>query len=248
VSELIDPGAGTGPLARGPIEPGVAATRSGWVVDARRSVADLVLSDESPLAKVLVKGPVTDTLAGALGTSFGRARRTEVGGEAALVVGSGPGEWLVVAPTGTGASTVASVRDAVGGRADFVSVIDLTHGRALMRLTGLRAPSVLAKVCAVDLEDAMVPNRAAFRSSVATVVTDVVRDDEDGTPSFLLHCERSTGQFLAEALLDAGEEYGIETTTLVGLTPRRLTPASSAVRHWQETTSTDTLHGRHGEP
>ena len=86
-----------------------------------------------------------------------------------------------------------------------------------MRLTGLRAPSVLEKVCAVDLEDAMVPNRAAFRSSVATVVTDVVRDDQDGTPSFLLHCERSTGQFLAEALLDAGGEYGIETTTLVGL-------------------------------
>jgi hypothetical protein len=45
----------------------------------------------------------------------------------------------------------------------------------------------------------------------------VVRDDRAGTPSFLLHCERSTGQFLVEALLDAGEEYGIETTTLVGL-------------------------------
>ena len=115
MSELIDPGAGTGPVARGPIEPSAPATRSGWVVDARRSVADLVLSDESPLAKVLVKGPVTGALDGVLGTSFGRAARTEVGGEAALVVGSGPGEWLVVGPTGTAASTVASVRDAVGG-------------------------------------------------------------------------------------------------------------------------------------
>jgi sarcosine oxidase, subunit gamma len=211
-------GTATVPLARGAVEPGVAATRSGWVVDARRSVADLVLSDESPLAKVLVKGPVTGSLGGALGTSFGRAARTVIGDETVLVVGSGPGEWLVVGSPGTAAATVVGVEQAVSGRGEFVSVIDLTHGRALMRLTGQRVASVLEKVCAVDLEDAVVPDGAAFRSSVATVVTDVVRDDRDGTPSFLLHCERSTGQFLAEVLLDAGAEYGIETTTLVGLT------------------------------
>jgi len=29
---------------------------------------------------------------------------------------------------------------------------------------------------------------------VAKVVTDVVRDDFDGTRSYLLHCERSSGQ------------------------------------------------------
>ncbi|MDD7941598.1 sarcosine oxidase subunit gamma family protein [Actinomycetospora lutea] len=212
-------GTAPGPLARGALEPRVAATRSGWVVDARRSVADLVLSDESPLAKVLVKGPVTGAPGSVLGTSSGRAARTEVGGGTALVVGSGPGEWLVVGPVGTAAATVAAIERTVSGRPEFVSLIDLTHGRALMRLTGSRAPSVLAKVCAVDVEDAVVPNGGAFRSSVATVVTDVVRDDRDGTPSFLLHCERSTGQFLSEALLDAGEEYGIETTTLVGLVP-----------------------------
>jgi heterotetrameric sarcosine oxidase gamma subunit len=210
-------GTASGPLARSAVEPGVAATRSGWVVDARRSVADLVLSDESPLAKVLVKGPVTGSLGSALGTSFGRATRAVIGGETVLVVGSGPGEWLVVGPTGTAAATVAEIEQTVGDRPELVSVIDLTHGRALLRLTGQRAASVLGKVCAVDLEDAVVPDGAALRSSVATVVTDLVRDDRDGTPSFLLHCERSTGQFLAEALLDAGAEYGIETTTLVGL-------------------------------
>lgn len=211
-------GSAAGALARSAVEPRVAVTRSGWVVDARRSVADLVLSDESPLAKMLVKGPVTGSLGSALATSFGRATRTEIGGETALVVGSGPGEWFVVGPPGSAAATVAEIEQSVSGRPEFVSVIDLTHGRVLLRLTGQRAAAVLGKVCAVDLEDAVVPDGAALRSSVATVVTDVVRDDRDGTPSFLLHCERSTGQFLAEALLDAGVEYGIETTTLVGLT------------------------------
>jgi heterotetrameric sarcosine oxidase gamma subunit len=210
-------GSASGPLARSAVEPGVAATRSGWVVDARRSVADLVLSDESPLAKILVKAPVTAVLDGALRTPFGRAVHTELGGTPVLVAGSGPGEWLVVGPGDARAATLAAVRDAVGGRTDFVSVIDLTHGRALMRLTGHRATSVLEKVCAVDLEDAVVPNGDAFRSTVASVVTDAVRDDVSGTPSFLLHCERSTGQFLFDAVLDAGREHDIETTTLVGL-------------------------------
>lgn len=197
-------------VARGPIEAAVPVPRSGWVVEARRSVADLVLADESPLAKIVVKGPVTGVLDGALGTSFGRAARTTLGGRTVLVVGAGPGEWLVVAPVGSAKETAAAVREAVSGRPELVSVVDLTHGRALVRLTGARATAVLAKVCAVDLEDAMVPHGGAFRSSVATVVTDVVRDDRDGRPSFLLHCERSTGQFLAEALLDAGTEFGID--------------------------------------
>jgi len=95
---------------------------------------------------------------------------------------------------------------------DFVSVVDVAHGRALIRLTGPRAASVLAKLCAIDLAELVTPNGAAFRSSVAKLVTDVVRDDRDGTPSYLLHCERSSGQYLFDALLDAGAEFGIEPT------------------------------------
>lgn len=205
------------PLARSPIEPAVAVTRSGWVMNARRSVADLVLSDESPLTKVVVKGPVTGALDGVLRTSFGRAVRTELGGSPVLVVGASPGEWLVLGPSEAPGETVAAVRDSLRGRTEFVSVVDLTHGRALMRLTGSRAASVLAKVCAVDFEDGVTPNGAALRTSVASVVTDVVRDDRAATPSFLLHCERSTGQFLFDAILDAGDEHGIETTTFAGL-------------------------------
>jgi len=42
-------------------------------------------------------------------------------------------------------------------------------------------------------------------------VTDVIRDDQDGVPGYLLHCERSSGRYLAEALVDAGTEFGIES-------------------------------------
>jgi heterotetrameric sarcosine oxidase gamma subunit len=92
---------------------------------------------------------------------------------------------------------------------EFVSVVDLTHGRALVRLRGAASPDLLTKVCAVDLTDGATPDGAAFRSSVASLVTDVVRDDTGPTRSYLLHCERSSGQFLADSLLDAGAEFGI---------------------------------------
>jgi sarcosine oxidase gamma subunit len=62
----------------------------------------------------------------------------------------------------------------------------------------------------VDLSDAVTPDGAAFRTSVAKLVTDVVRDDVDGQRSYVLHCERSSGQYLFDALVDAGAEYGID--------------------------------------
>jgi len=37
-----------------------------------------------------------------------------------------------------------------------------------------------------------------------------VRDDFDGTRSYLLHCERSSGQYLFDVLVDAGVEFGLE--------------------------------------
>lgn len=174
------------PLARGPIAPAPPVTVAhGFQVSARRSTAALRIADCTPLTKTLVRDP-------ALGVPFGRAARDERG---VLVVGSRPGEWTLLAPPGT----------EVGADA-----VDLTSARALVRLTGPTAPALLAKVCAIDLDDAVTPDGAAFTSSVAKVVTDVVRDDRDGERSYLLSCERSYGQYLFDMLLDAGAEFGID--------------------------------------
>ena len=128
-----------------------------------------------------------------------------------LVVGSGPGEWLVLAPPGTAAAVAGwlatMAADAAGE--EFVSVVDLTHGRALMRITGPDAADLLARLCGADLHDDMAPDGAALRSAVAGVATDIVRDDRAGVPSYLLHCERSSGQYLFGALVSAGESLGI---------------------------------------
>jgi heterotetrameric sarcosine oxidase gamma subunit len=92
---------------------------------------------------------------------------------------------------------------------EFVTVVDLTHGRALVRITGQEAAGLLARLCGVDLHDDMTPNGAAFRASVAGIATGVIRDDRAGAPSYFLHCERSSGQYLFDALVGAGVSLGI---------------------------------------
>jgi heterotetrameric sarcosine oxidase gamma subunit len=194
------------PVARSPIAPAPPVTvEHGWEISARRSGADLRIMDCTPLAKVLVRASTSGEIARTFGVPFGRAACDEHG---TLVVGSGPGEWLLLAPPGAGAAVAGRVKEVPDE--GLVSVFDATHGRALMRVTGARAPDLLAKVCGVDFSEEVTPDGAAFRSSVARLVTDVVRIDRDEARSYLLHCERSSGQYLFDALIDAGGEFGIE--------------------------------------
>jgi heterotetrameric sarcosine oxidase gamma subunit len=227
------------PLARSPIAPAPpVAVTGGWEVSARRSTAALTITDCTPLTKIQVRAPIAGPAAAALGVRFGRAARDASG---TLVVGSGPGEWLLLAGPGQDVDP-----ERVTAPDPSASWVDLTHGRALIRLNGKSAASVLAQVCGVDLSDTITPDGAAFRTSVAALATDVIRDDLPGaaganrdgrpeavkrageagggwhaggsggvappgsTPSYLLHCERSSGQYLFDALLRAGADLGIE--------------------------------------
>jgi heterotetrameric sarcosine oxidase gamma subunit len=203
------------PTARSPIAaaPPVIVL-AGWEVSGRQAkpdvagVSGLTLTDCTPLAKVQLRAPVGGQTAAGIGVQFGGAARDPAG---TLVVGSGPGEWLLLAPPGQAPdveSGLASVAAQAPG--EHVTWVDLTHGRALIRLTGARAVSVLARICGIDLSDEITPNGAAFRTSVASVATDIIRDDIGSTRSYLLHCERSSGDYLFRALLRAGAEFGIE--------------------------------------
>jgi heterotetrameric sarcosine oxidase gamma subunit len=198
--------AAVSPIARSPIAPSPpVAIVEGWEVSLRRSSGALTVSDRTPWAKVLVHaaeaGPYSRTTA----VGFGRAARIDGG---VLEIGSGVGEWLLLGRIGSAGDLAA--RATARTDAELVSVIDLTHGRALVRLTGGDAAAVVSKLCGVDLADSATPNLAAFRSLVARVVTDVVRDDVVGVRSYLLHCERASGQYLFDVLVDAGAEHGVE--------------------------------------
>ena len=173
---------------------------AGASMEPRRPGAALTLHDVSVTTKVIVRaGP--ETVAGhQMDTPFG-ASRTEDG---ALVVGQRPDEWIILGPA-------AASRALIDGldRSGHVSVIDHTHSRALFRLTGDEAASVLEKLCSLDWNDHMTPDGAAVSASVAKVTCDIVRNDLDGTRSYLISCDRSYGQYLFDAILDARHEFGV---------------------------------------
>ena len=163
-----------------------------------------MLSDASAATKWLVRAETAGAVAGRLGPSFGSSRLAAGG---ALVLGSRPGEWIVVGAAGAVAEVVAGL-DGLGA-AEFVTALDWTHGRALFRVTGQDAPRMLEKVCSLDWSDPMTPDGAVASASVAKVTCDIARDDVDGAPSYLIFCDRSFGQYLFDALIDAGDEFGL---------------------------------------
>ena len=115
----------------------------------------------------------------------------------------GSGEHLMwsVSP---GESTVLG--DRPGGES-----VDLTHVRALFRLTGRRAAELINQVCALDLGEGMFPNGAAARTLFAGVVTELVRDDHEDVPSYLILPSRSYSTYIREVIFDAGTGLGLSS-------------------------------------
>lgn len=142
-------------------------------------MADLTLVDLSSTPKWRVFAGHESVRPGAVSRSGNR-----------LVWSVSPGEWTVL-----------------GDRPD--NAVDLTHVRAMFRLTGDDAATVINRVCALDLSDGIFPNGAAARTLFAGVATEIVRDDEDDTRSYLLLPSRSYNVYLLEVIHDAGAEFGL---------------------------------------
>ena len=115
---------------------------------------------------------------------IGRSRRVED----TLVFSISPGEWIVV-----------------GGRPS-ADAVDLTHVRALFRISGRGARNLLERVCALDLSEDMTPDGGAARTLVAGVATELVRKDREGEPTYLLLMSRSFAWHMWNRLVAVGRE------------------------------------------
>lgn len=116
---------------------------------------------------------------------------TSTGSGDDLVWSVGPGEWTVL-----------------GARPDG-EVVDLTHVRAMFRLTGEKSASLINRVCGLDLDKGMFPTGAAARTLLAGVAIELVRDDVDATPSYLVLPSRSFGTYVRAVIEDAGSEFDL---------------------------------------
>ena len=159
----------------------------------------VTLADAYATTKVQVRAGTTTAAAATLGVSYGSSNRNADGD---LVCGTRPDEWTIYGAPGRAGAITASV-PAEG----FVTVIDITHGRAMLRIIGVNAAASLSKRCNLDLSEELTPNGAVFSGSLGAVGCDWVRDDQSGQTSFLLTCERSFAQFPFIALADACPEF-----------------------------------------
>jgi len=165
------------------------------------SDGSVTLSDAYATTKVQVRAATGTAAAVTLDVPYGSSTRN-VDGD--LVCGTRPDEWTIYGNPGRSAAIVASVPTE-----GFVTVIDITHGRAMLRVTGSNATAALSKICNLDLSDELTPNGAVFSGSLGSVSCDWVRADEGGETSFLISCERSFGKFLFIAVADACTEFGL---------------------------------------
>jgi heterotetrameric sarcosine oxidase gamma subunit len=193
------------PVARGPIL--LAAVESAPVDPSSALAVSVRLTDASDLTKMHVAATINGQCAITLGVGFGHSRRHHN----ALVIGTGPGAWLIVGAAEAAQTVITEMRSAIHD--EPVTVVDITHGRAMIRLEGVNAAAVLSKICAVNVSDRVMPVGTAVRTSVAKIAAGIVRVDPPADavagPTYLLHCDRSLGQYLFDCVLDAGAEFGL---------------------------------------
>ncbi len=207
----------TFPIARSPIAPAPPVTLvAGWEVSAKHSSAPLRLIDCTPCQKILIRASTGSTSARMLGVGQGRASRDDSG---RLVAGIGHEEWLMIGPPGL--CIPSHVTASTDGGPELITIVDVTHARALMRIVGMNSAKVMSKLCGIDFGDKASPDNTALCTSMAGLVVEIVRSDlanrsrgatgsEVMFRSYLMLCERSAGQYLFNILLDAGEEFGMD--------------------------------------
>jgi sarcosine oxidase subunit gamma len=119
--------------------------------------------------------------------------------------GRAPGELFKVLQDAVGDLGATSDLEATG---DLGAVVDQSHGRCGLRLSGLHARQVMAKNTAIDLHPrAFGPGRCAM-TSVAHMNATVIQVDD--TPTYDLFVIRSLARSFAHAIEHACHEFESE--------------------------------------
>ena len=123
---------------------------------------------------------------------------------------NGPNSWMVVASDvecGRAAGELlATLQDAVG---KLGAVVDQSHGRCVLRLSGARAREVMAKNTAVDLHPRAFGAGQCALTSIAHMNATLVQVDD--TPTYDLFVIRSLARSFAHAIEHACHEFAEET-------------------------------------
>ena len=183
-------------------------TDSDFIVDH----ADLRLQERKNLTaiQVLAYAGQYETAAAAIGKALGIDCPVVPGSfgsnDHTQVIWNGPNSWMIIASDEKSGSQsnqlLMALKKAVG---DLAAVIDQSHGRCGLRLSGKHARAVMAKNCAIDLHPRAFKAGNCALTSVAHMSTLVVQLDD--TPSYDLFVARSLARSFAHAIEHACGEF-----------------------------------------
>ena len=88
---------------------------------------------------------------------------------------------------------------------------------AWFTLSGTHLPEILAKVCGVDLREAVFARGAIAQTSVARINVIVIHHQVNAIPCFSILCDSAAAEYLWECLLDAMSEFGGEPIGVAAL-------------------------------
>jgi methylglutamate dehydrogenase subunit D len=118
------------------------------------------------------------------------------------IFAAGPGRVVVVARDDPYLEYALVQRIA----AEQASIVDLTHSRAVLRLSGARARDVLAKLCSIDLHPRVFPANGFVQCKFGHLA---IWLHQGGASSFDLFVYRGFLRSLWDELHHAALEYGV---------------------------------------
>jgi sarcosine oxidase subunit alpha len=173
------------------------------------------LCDVSPTGKLLLQGEAVDDILGAAFPALGtldiggvRAHSLKIGSTDRHVVPArlAADEVLVLTPP----NMAASVAELLVPRPEQCGhAVDITSALAGVQVTGPLAHPLLRAVTEVDTSPAGFPDMTCVQAPVAEVHGTLLRRDAAGLLSFELFYGREYGEYVWDALMEAGEEYGV---------------------------------------
>lgn len=130
------------------------------------------------------------------------APNTSAGGENFRMIWVGPSRWLLVEPESR--DLEADVFDAIAGI--DAAVVDLSHARSVIQLSGGGARRVLAKGAGLDFHEQAFSAGCAAQTVLFHI--SVLLDCIGGGPAFDIYAARGFTLGLWQSLCNASAEYG----------------------------------------
>ncbi len=165
----------------------------------------LALADETPNGKLLIEGDQAESVLmstfdlGSLQINAGRNGIYRLRNDL----------FFISTPPGRETNVQKKLTTTSAASEQFITVTEVTHGRAEIRVIGPDSQELLSKVCGLDFHPSVFPNETAKQSSLAKTTQLIIRCDIGKLSAFSIIGTQSLGPYVWDILMEAGREFGV---------------------------------------